>query len=35
MDGVAGEFEGLEPLSCEIQLKWSETVDEAVGNLCN
>ena len=35
MDGIVGEFEGLEPLSRGIQLKWSETVDEAVGNLCN
>ena len=30
--GVAGEFEGLEPHSCEIQLKWNQTVDKTVWN---
>ena len=31
-DGIAGEFEGLESHSCEIQLKWNQTVDKTVWN---
>jgi hypothetical protein len=31
-DGIAGEFEGLGPLSCEIQLKWNQTMDKTVWN---